>query len=125
MFAYLYYRFYSLYHTMGIRLYRRWLSVISLTLATGLQVISVDTMMHNYLGTPEFLSSFQILMVFIALMFLSGYFLLMRHEPHFRIMGKYRMETRKSIRKGWIVLALYLVFTVSLFFMAGLLRIEM
>lgn len=119
MFGYLYYRFYSLFHSLGIRLYRRWLAVISLAVVTGIQALSIDTLLNYFLGTPEFFTSYQILLTFIGLMFLLGYVYLMRSEPHFKIMSRYRMETRKSARKGWIILGLYILITLILFFAGG------
>lgn len=115
MLGYLYYRFYSMYHFMGIRLYRRWLAVISLAICTGTQFLCLDSLAHVYLDTPEVLSSFQMLFIFIALLFLGGYFLLMRNEPHFKIMEKYRVETTKKEKRGWYMLGLYVLFTGALF----------
>ena len=119
MLVYLYYRFYIMYHFMGIRLYRRWLAVISMSICAGLQFLCVDALAHNFLHTPEVLSSFQMLFIFIALLFIGGYFLLMRNEPHFKIMEKYRVETSKKETQGWYWLGVYVLFTAVLFFLTA------
>ncbi len=117
--GYLYYRFYSLYHSMGIRLYRRWLAVISMTVTTGIQALSLDTLLNSYFGTAEFFDSYYILLVFIILMFLTGFFLFMNSARHFRIMNQYRSETAKSEKRGYFTLTLYLLTTVVLLILAG------
>jgi hypothetical protein len=117
--GYLYYRFYSLYHSMGIRLYRRWLAVISMTVTTGIQALSLDTLLNSYFGTTEFFDSYYILLVFITLMFLIGFFLFMSSERHFRIMNQYRGETSKSEKRGYLTLIVYLLTTAVLLILAG------
>lgn len=104
---------------MGIRLYRRWLAVISLSVVTGFQALSVDTLLNLYLGTQEFFINYMMLLIFIGLLFAAGYFLFMIPENHFRIMGRYRGETAKSERRGYWVLGLYLLLTLSLMLWAG------
>lgn len=104
---------------MGIRLYRRWLAVISMAVTTGIQALSLDTLLHSYFGTVEFFNSYYILLVFIILMFLAGYFLFMRAEKHFRIMSRYRIETAKSEKRGYFGLILYLIATLLLLVLAG------
>lgn len=116
---YLYYRFYSLYHSMGIRLYRRWLAVISLVGTTGIQALSLDSLLHNYLGTNEFFDSYYILLVFVALLFLVGYFHFLAAEKHSRIIQKYRTETTRSQKRGYLTLILYLLFSLVLLVLAG------
>lgn len=117
--SYLYYRFYSLYHSMGIRLYRRWLAVISLVGTTGIQALSLDTLLHNYFGTVEFFDSYYILLVFISLLFLLGYFLFLVSEKHSRIMHRYGTETVRSQKRGYFVLFLFLFITLLLFILAA------
>jgi hypothetical protein len=104
---------------MGIRLYRRWLAVISLALTTGIQALSLDTLMHSYLGTNEFFDSYYALGVFIVLMFLVGYFWFMNSEKHYRIMNQYRSETVKSEKRGYLTLLIYLLATIILLVLAG------
>lgn len=104
---------------MGIRLYRRWLAVISLSVATGFQALSLDTLLTVWLGTPEFFTGYSTLLIFIGLLFAGGYFLFMIPENHFRIMGKYRGETAKSEKRGYWVLGLYLLVTLFLMLWAG------
>jgi uncharacterized membrane protein YidH (DUF202 family) len=108
-----------MYHSMGIRLYRRWLAVISMSVATGIQALSIDTIFHQQLGTPEFFNSVWILVVFTVLMFLGGYWGYMRSERHFRIMGRYRGETKKGEHRGYVVLGVYLLVTILVLVFAG------
>ena len=104
---------------MGIRLYRRWLAVISMSVATGIQAMSLDSILHRYLGTPVFFESIRILLLFVLLMFVAGYWGLMRSERHFRIMGRYRMETKKFARRGYWVMGFYLLMTLGILLLAG------